>query len=48
MFPVAVFFKLRKFKSKIADKKKMKVKLIAEIDMKYNMILLFGNDRLET
>ena len=29
--PVAVSFKLRKFKCKIAKKKKMKVKLIAEI-----------------
>ena len=29
--PAAVGFKLRKFKCKIAKKKKMKVKLIAEI-----------------
>ena len=36
MSPVAVSFKLRQFKCKIADKKKTKVKLIAEIDMNSN------------
>ena len=36
MSPVAVSFKLRKFKCNIADKKKLKVKLIAEINVKYN------------
>ena len=34
--PVAVSFKLRKFKCNIADKKKLKVKLIPEIYVKYN------------
>ena len=36
MFPVAVSFKLRKFICNIADKKKVKVKLIAEIYMNSN------------
>ena len=39
MSPVAVSFKLRKFKCNIADKKKLKVKLIDEINVKCNRIL---------
>ena len=39
MSPVAVSFKLRTFKFNIADKKKLKVKLVAEINVKYNRIL---------
>ena len=58
--PVAVSLKLRKFKCKIAAKKKMKVKLISKINMKYNIILFrnlnslgiikigVNNDQLET
>ena len=34
--PVAVSFKLRKFKCKIAKRKKMKVKLLADKNIKYN------------
>ena len=34
--PVAVSFRLRKFKCRIAEKKKMKVKTIAEMNIKHN------------
>jgi len=34
--PVAISFKLRTSKCNIADKKKLKVKLVAEINVKYN------------
>ena len=44
MSPVAVSFKLRKFKCKIAEKKKMKVKIIAEMNIKF---VLVGKDQLE-
>ena len=36
MSPVDVSFKLRKFKCEIAEKKKMKVKLTAQMNIKYN------------